>query len=54
MSVELTDFAASFVTDKVAVLFKDQPTLGAIKGARFILDQIADDIIREKLNESTP
>jgi len=50
---DLLDTKAAYLTDKVAVVFKDQPSLESIQEARRLLDRITDDMIREKLNERT-
>jgi hypothetical protein len=47
---DLLDTKAAYLTDKVAVVFKDQPSLESIQEVRRLLDRITDEMIREKLN----
>lgn len=48
---DLLEGKAAYLTDKVAVVFMDQPSLESIQSARKLLDRITDELIKEKLNE---
>ena len=50
----LSEFKASYMTDKVVVLFKNNPTLWDIEKARKLLDQVTDTLVMEAINEDTP
>lgn len=47
----LSEFKASYMTDKVVVLFKNNPTLRDIEKARKLLDQVTDTLVMEAINE---
>lgn len=52
MSIDLlTDFRASYMTHRVAILFKQDPTLDSIAQARKILDDITDQLVIKAINE---
>lgn len=51
MNIDLSDFKASYMTDKVVILFKKDPTLPAIASARHLLDQVTDTLVMEAINE---
>ena len=49
---DLLNAKASYMTDKVAIVFMKEPTLQAIEDARKLLNQITDTLIMKELNES--
>ena len=46
---DIFDSKASYMTDKVAILFILEPTLEAIEQARKLLDSITDTLILESM-----
>lgn len=48
-SSDLLDSRASYMTSRVAVIFKHDPSLEAIEEARRLLNQITDDLIRKQM-----
>lgn len=55
-SSDLLDARASYMTSRIAIIFKHDPTLQDIEEARRLLNQITDTLIlkqMEKTNENT-
>jgi hypothetical protein len=50
MIQSLLDSKAAYLTDEVAVVFFNEPTLVNIDKARKLLDRITDELIKEKIN----
>ena len=46
---DLLDAKASYMTDKVAIVFMKEPTLQAIEDARKLLNQITDELILREM-----
>lgn len=46
---DLLNAQASYMTDKVAIVFIKEPTLQAIEEARKLLNQITDDLILKEM-----
>jgi hypothetical protein len=46
---ELLDSKAAFLTDNVTIVFRNDPDLKSIAEARKLLDQITDQLIKDKL-----
>lgn len=54
MNIDLQDFKSSYMTDKVVILFREDPNLKSIASARQLLDRVTDTLVMEAINESTP
>jgi hypothetical protein len=46
---DLVNAQTSYMTDKVAIVFMQEPTLQAIEEARKLLNDITDDLIKRDL-----
>ena len=55
-SSDLLDAKASYMTSKVAIIFKHDPSLKAIEEARHLLNQITDMLIVKQMerNDDNP
>ena len=49
MMKDIFDSKASYMTDKVAIIFKQEPSLQAIEEARKLLSDITDQLIMDQL-----
>lgn len=47
--IDIFKSQVSYMTDKVAIIFKQEPTLQAIEEARKLLNDITDTLIEDKI-----